>query len=928
MQGIQPNKGENDMVNQINMLETKDVVQTSTQTNVLVIKDLMQDELKAFYDYAANVNQHDLYLTFEQVANAEMFEKYLQREQVRPIGFIDKVRGTLIQHENKADLVLTASLSKANLFGLLKLYHNIIGREIDMNDMEISDEAIRTSASVKWGVPLPAERPVKQFHKYSIYQLKGEAVYKSTFQHQSICAALATTLNIYNSDDLDVYFNKLTLAGQTVIKGKLHTDGTINTEQHAEQKDNHIAYSIGIICIDVDHEKYEYTPYLSPKYPLSVVVQENAGIVQSLSLQANADMMDAEVLKQFGTMLEYVLTTSDSVSNSTMASYVEELMAPYIRETNKSSQENILERLKKIVQLYPHNIALSDQQGNMTFEELEQRSDIIAKRLIKEGFNAEDKAVISVNQDHELILLMIGVIKAGGVYIPVDPNYPAERISFILKDSAAQFFISNLSHYFEDTNYIKIHPAELLQQTKLEQIHDIPLPAYTPQSGYVIYTSGTSGVPKGVQVPCENIISLIEATQKEFELSANDVWTMFHSSSFDFSVWEMWGSLLTGAKLVVVPRETATSLYDYYELLIEHKVTVLNQTPSSFYALQNIESEQRTPRLNSIRLIIFGGEALDNTKLKKWFQRYSSSKCRLVNMYGITETTVHVTHQNILKKNLDISSQSIGEPIKGWKISIRDADGASCLLGVEGEIWVGGAGLSQGYLNRVELNREKFIIDETSGERWYKSGDLGRMKSDGSIDYLGRIDSQVKIRGYRIELDEIKKQISRVPGVRDVVVTVHNTEKHADEHKQILAFFESNKAYNSNEMKEILLQVMPSYMIPSNSVQVNEIPLTINGKVDFKKLINEQNEPYQSEKNSTSGENVLLDIWSKILGKPITDEDSFFDCGGNSLLAVSLLSELKQKVSPDLTLKELYLHSSPNRMRTFLEQKEWGDVRV
>ncbi|GAF10680.1 long-chain-fatty-acid-CoA ligase [Paenibacillus pini JCM 16418] len=657
------------------------------------------------------------------------------------------------------------------------------------------------------------------------------------------------------------------------------------------------------------------------------MILEHEGTVQTLTLQASNETIDSNVLQQFGILLEHFLTTTHNDSDSSMIQLLNELMTPYIRRNNLFIQENVLDRLKTIVQRYPHKVALSDKQGDITYEELEQRSDLVARYLIQQGFKTEDMAVISVNQDNELILLMIGVIKAGGVYIPVDPNYPMDRISFILKDSGAKFFISSLSNNFQEANHVKINPTDLLQQTNLEQINDIHLPSYTSQSGYVIYTSGTSGVPKGVKVSSDNILSLIEATQKEFGLLPNDVWTMFHSSSFDFSVWEMWGSLLTGAKLVVVARETATSLYDFYDLLIEHKVTVLNQTPSSFYALQNIESEQRIPRLNSIRLIIFGGEALDNTKLKKWFQRYSSSKCRLVNMYGITETTVHVTYQNILKRNLDTISQSIGVPLNGWKISIRDQYEMPCLLGVEGEIWVGGLGLANGYLNREELTTEKFIIEKTSGERWYKSGDLGRMKSDGSIDYLGRIDSQVKIRGYRIELDEIKKQIIRISGVHDVVVTVHNPNNNADEHKQIFAFFESNIDYSSNDIKDILLKELPSYMIPSKAVRVKKIPLTINGKVDFKKLIDEQNEPYQSESASNSGDD-LLEIWCKILGQRIGEDDNFFESGGNSLLAVSLLTELKQKVNPNIMLKDLYLNSSPNSMRAFLKQKELGEVKV
>ncbi|MBP1998986.1 amino acid adenylation domain-containing protein [Paenibacillus shirakamiensis] len=911
----------------MNVLETKAVVQTSTTTNVLLVKKLTIEEISKIHQKSINQDHVDLFITVEQVPSPEMYEEYIKREKNRAIGLAEKIRITLILNENNATLVLTSDLTKANLSGLLQVYNDLLDN-IQMIELDADEVERPAKASIKWGVPLLDEATQGNFNEYNIVQLKGQSVSHFALQNQAIYAALAQTLKLYGDEDLNVYAKSLTMSGQTILKGKLNQDGTINPNQQAIQNGESAGYTTGIISIDVDNKKFDYTYCLSPKYPLTCVIKQNGGVVHSVSLQASVDTMDSEVLRQFGTMLEYFLTPIQADSDSSMNEVINELMTPFGRRTVVLEQENILDRLEKIERQFAQNIALSDTQGDITFEELAQRSDSIATHLIKEGLKTGDKAVISVKQDNELVLLMIGVIKAGGVYIPVDPNYPEERISFILKDSGAKFFISNLiqNSQDEDADYITIQPSGLLQQTQLEPHNDLLLPAYTPQSGYVIYTSGTSGVPKGVQVSCDNIIALVEATQEEFELSAHDVWTMFHSSSFDFSVWEMWGSLLSGAKLVVVPRETATSMYDFYDLLIEHHVTVLNQTPSSFYALQNIESEQRIPRLNSIRLIIFGGEALDNTKLKKWFQRYSSSKCRLVNMYGITETTVHVTYQNIFKRNLDTSSQSIGVPIKGWKISVRDPYGVPCLLGVEGEIWVGGAGLSNGYINREKLNTEKFIIDKLSGERWYKSGDLGKIKSDGSIDYLGRIDNQVKIRGYRIELDEIKKHVSRIPGVREVVVTVQNNDK--DEHKQIIAFFESNKDYSSNDIRDILMKELPSYMIPSKSVHVEDIPLTINGKIDFKKLLDEQNEPYQAKTAANSGENVLLEVWCKILGQQITDEDNFFDCGGNSLLAVSLLSELKQKVSKDILLRDLYVHSSPSSMRAFLKAKERGEVSV
>ncbi|HLG77414.1 MAG TPA: amino acid adenylation domain-containing protein, partial [Ktedonobacteraceae bacterium] len=367
---------------------------------------------------------------------------------------------------------------------------------------------------------------------------------------------------------------------------------------------------------------------------------------------------------------------------------------------------------------------------------------------------------------------LLGILKAGGVYVPLDPSYPAERLAFIVDDAqikivlTQQHLAASVARY--QANMISIDAIKPGQTSELDT---------NPSSGcvaanaaYSIYTSGSTGKPKGVVVTHDNVTRLFNATHSWFHCTEHDIWTLFHSYAFDFSVWEIWGALLYGAKLVVVPYWVSRSTETFYDLLSSEQVTILNQTPSAFIQLLKVDEVAYQRKPLSLRKIIFGGEALELQSLQPWFERHGDHTPELINMYGITETTVHVTYRPLSRDDITRSKGSaIGLPIPDLQIYILDQYGQIAPLETPGEIYVGGAGLARGYLKRPDLTSERFIPNPFSkqpGARLYKTGDLARRLPNGDFEYLGRIDLQVKIRGFRIELGEIEAAITAHPEVR------------------------------------------------------------------------------------------------------------------------------------------------------------------
>ncbi|HEU0078676.1 MAG TPA: amino acid adenylation domain-containing protein, partial [Longimicrobiaceae bacterium] len=464
----------------------------------------------------------------------------------------------------------------------------------------------------------------------------------------------------------------------------------------------------------------------------------------------------------------------------------------------------------------PERPAASFEGEALTYAELDARSSRLARWLRARGVGPEVPVGLCLERSLEMVVAILGVLKAGGAYVPLDPAYPADRLAHAVEDSGVRLVLTQARL----RDRIPAGTAEVvaldLQWARIARQDPSPLPdAAGPGSpAYVIYTSGSTGRPKGVQVTHANVVRLFSATGEWFGFGAEDVWTLFHSYAFDFSVWEIWGALLYGGRLVVVPYLTSRSPEEFLRLLAEERVTVLNQTPSAFRQLVAAEEARGAAAELELRWVVFGGEALEPETLRPWFERHGDERPRLVNMYGITETTVHVTFRPLTRRDAEGGSRSpIGRAIPDLGVYVLDPAGNPTPVGVPGEMFVGGAGVARGYLGRRGLTAWRFVPDPfggVPGARMYRSGDRARWLATGELEYLGRIDQQVKIRGFRIEPGEIEAVLRTHPSVGDCVVVVRED---APGDQRLVAYVvpEAGGGVEDAALREHLRATLPDY---------------------------------------------------------------------------------------------------------------------
>ena len=581
------------------------------------------------------------------------------------------------------------------------------------------------------------------------------------------------------------------------------------------------------------------------------------------------------------------------------------------------------------VEKTPDAIAVRCEESQLTYRELNERANQLAHYLQKLGVQPDTLVGLCVERSLLTIVGILGILKAGGAYVPLDPANPQSRLDYIAQDSQIKVLITQselsarISHCQEivclDTDWEKIQ----------EQNSQNPISQVKPQNlAYVIYTSGSTGKPKGVLVTHANATRLFTATDSWYGFNEKDVWTLFHSYAFDFSVWEIWGALLYGGRLIVIPYWTSRDTAAFYQLLISEGVTVLNQTPSAFYQL--IEIDNLTKGKLNLRFVIFGGEALEMSALKPWFDRHGDRQPQLVNMYGITETTVHVTYRPLSLADVEGNDSPIGVPIPDLQIYLLDRYKQQVPKGVRGEMYVGGGGVTRGYLNRSDLTAERFISNPfnhstvgTNDAKLYKTGDLARYLPNGELVYLGRIDNQVKIRGFRIELGEIEAALSQHPQVKQGIVMVRE-ERPGDKSLVAYAFVAQEEVSNA-ELRHYLQQKLPHYMVPSILVILDEPPLTPNGKVDRRALPAPERElsgiNVELVAPRTETETKLLAIWVEILERQqIGINQNFFELGGHSLLATQLMFRIRKAFEIDMSLRALFDHPSISALARAIDQ--------
>jgi len=570
------------------------------------------------------------------------------------------------------------------------------------------------------------------------------------------------------------------------------------------------------------------------------------------------------------------------------------------------------ERIYEVAAANPDRIAISDRGRHIRYGELVDDAGAIADGLTALGVTAGGFVGVALPQSSDLIATLLAVLQTGAAYVPIDRASPPQRYLFTLADAGVRVLVAEAPPSGIPDDVRVVRPSDLRIAAGSRK-RAPPRGRSTEDPAYVIYTSGTTGRPKGVIVPHRNVAALVGATAPMLSLSADDRWTAFHSSAFDFSVWEIWGCLTTGARLVLVPYIVSRSPEDFHRLLSVEGVTVLSQTPSAFYQL--LTTDKSREKLADLRLVIFGGEPLDVRRLLPWIRRYALSRCRLVNMFGITETTVHVTAQTLGLAEILSGSRSVGRPLPGWWLSIRDRYGHGVPCGAMGEVYVGGDGVATGYLGLPELTNERFLPDPRTGGRVYRSGDLGRLWPDGRLDHLGRCDSQVKIRGHRVELDEIRAVLLQDRDVVDCAVIARPDERVGDTSMRIDAYVVLSSG-TEPVIRQRLARTLPEYMLPASIVELPSLPLNLNGKIDVAALpLPTIPAPVARADGAANGvERLLAGAFAEVLGRPARETENFFNIGGNSLLAVKLVRLLRERGVVGIGVADIYKQQTPRAL--------------
>uniref|UniRef100_UPI0012FB6AA8 non-ribosomal peptide synthase/polyketide synthase n=1 Tax=Nocardia crassostreae TaxID=53428 RepID=UPI0012FB6AA8 len=603
------------------------------------------------------------------------------------------------------------------------------------------------------------------------------------------------------------------------------------------------------------------------------------------------------------------------------------------------------------VAAHPNRVAVRFGAEELTYADLDRRANVLARRLIADGAGPESLVAVLLPRSADLVVALLAVVKTGAGYVPVDPTYPADRIAYVLSDAKPTSVV------VDSTVQVEL-PAELptvsldgfsLEAGVIEDAADAPITdadrraALRPDHvAYVIYTSGSTGRPKGVAVAHRNVVRLMANTDRKFGFGPDDVWTLFHSYAFDFSVWELWGPLLYGGKLVVVDYYVSRSPEQFLELLRREQVTVLNQTPSAFYQLAEADRIAAVASRESstaagddqalaLRYVVFGGEALELRRLTDWVARHGDSTPYLVNMYGITETTVHVSHRVLDADTIAAATGSVvGRAIAGLRVYVLDDRLHPVPVGVAGEMYVAGPQLARGYLGRPDLTSARFVASPFGepGTRLYRSGDVARWNRFGELEYLGRADDQVKVRGFRIELGEIEAAVLAQPGVAQAAVIVREDQP-GDQRIVAYVVPEEGVAPAVDAIRDGAVERLPSYMVPSALVVMDRIPLTVNGKLDRRALpaLAVQARAFRAPETPT--QETVAAVFAEVLDLPrVGLDDDFFELGGNSLIATRVVSRIGAALDTSVAVRTLFEATTVEALAARIESHADGASRA
>ncbi|MCX4766086.1 amino acid adenylation domain-containing protein [Streptomyces sp. NBC_01275] len=568
----------------------------------------------------------------------------------------------------------------------------------------------------------------------------------------------------------------------------------------------------------------------------------------------------------------------------------------------------------------PRKTAVRCGQDQISYGALESRATLLAKQLRDAGVKNGDRVAVCLDRSIDLVVSILAVLRAGAAYVPLDPSYPARRINRNVADARVNTVITqeDLYHVFARISVAIFSPSGRPVSGNKVRMRVWPFDGDLENLAYIMYTSGSTGDPKGVRISHRNVVCLFAAVAQQMAWSTEDVWTQFHSAAFDFSVWEIWGALLNGGTLIVVPYAISRDPQSFCDLLHAERVTILSQTPTAFRNLLS-NSNILNDRELALRYVVFGGEMLTPSDLRPWFAHHNRINPVMVNMYGTTEATVHSTFKSISGADtLNGNKSVIGFPLAGTSIYLLDDSLNEVSDGSVGEIYIGGDGVSLGYCNVAQTAR-RFLTDiSRPSARMYRTGDLARRTSGGELEYIGRIDQQVKIRGHRVEPAEVVRGLLEHPNVQQATVLAGDDPYGMRSLEAYLVCTPTKPSLQ--EMRKYLLQRLPEYMVPTKMSSVTEYPMTASGKLDVARLkqLASPLTVMQQREATRDLERLVGSVWASVLGVSDIDPDSsFFDLGGTSLNLVQVHARLKL-IADKVRLIDLYKYPSVASLAQYL----------
>lgn len=658
----------------------------------------------------------------------------------------------------------------------------------------------------------------------------------------------------------------------------------------------------------------------APHYPLTLVVERAADGRPRFNLIHDGALIRessaAAILRTFIRTLTGLLTRPDAL--------VEELAAEDDRRPAPVTPTTLdalfdAAALRDPATVAVTQCALDGGTRSLTYGELASAKNELADALRVAGAGPGGRVAVAVPRSVEQVVALIAIVTAGAAYVPLDPAYPDERLEYILADAAPQAVLVDREQRDRFTDLLTragVQARVLVLGDGLPQGAG-PVPesvGHGPRDpAYVIYTSGSTGRPKGVVVPHASVVALLANTRPDMDFGPHDVWVQFHSYSFDFAVWELWGALAHGGELLVPDYALTRSPVDFHRLVRERGVTVLNQTPSAFYRFVEADRHAGEPA-TALRRIIFGGEALDPARLRDWADRYGTRSPELVNMYGITETTVHVTRRVLTEEDFGAGVSPIGGPVPGLDTYLLDDRLRPVPPGRVGAIYVAGDQVALGYLGRPGLTAGRFVADPFAGDgsRMYHTGDLARRTLDGELEFAGRADDQVQLKGFRIELGEVESGIRELDGVTDAAVTVADSGDHLVAHVV---------GRVPGDLAGLLAAKLPGHMVPGRVRRVDALPLTVNGKLDRKALTEHAGTDDPPEAATGSALAALVGVFGETLPGSAVDADTdFFMAGGDSILAITVINRARA-LGLLIAPRDVFLFKTPRALAEQLESR-------